>query len=55
MDKAIDVTVEKFEAKKITISAQLYLNEFYQNLGFKIFGDVYLDCDLPHLKMVLTI
>ena len=55
MEEAIEITKEKFKAKKITISAQLYLKEFYQNLGFRVVGDVYLDCDLPHLKMVLTV
>jgi len=54
MEKAIELTKEEFKTKKITISAQLYLKEFYQNLGFKTVGDVYLDCDLPHLKMVLS-
>ena len=55
MEEAIKIAVQKMDAKKITISAQLYLKEFYENLGFKVFGNVYLDCDLPHLKMVLKI
>jgi len=54
MQKAIELTVQKMKAKKITISAQLYLKDFYEKLGFKTVGDVYLDCDLPHLKMVLN-
>jgi len=52
MEKAIELTVSKMKAKKITISAQLYLKDFYEKLGFKTVGDVYLDCDLPHLKMM---
>jgi len=55
MNKAIDVAVEELKAKKITISAQLYLKEFYEKIGFIVSGDVYLDCDLPHLKMIKTI
>ena len=55
MEKAIEITTEKFKPKKITISAQVYLKEFYQNLGFKTVGDVYLDCELPHLKMILSV
>ena len=54
MQQAIKVAIHKFEAKKITISAQLYLKEFYEKIGFKVAGKVYLDCDLPHLKMVLN-
>jgi ElaA protein len=55
MEKAIELIKEEFKTKKITISAQLYLKEFYESLGFKTVGDVYLDCDLPHLKMVLNV
>lgn len=55
MDKAIKVAIENFKAKKITISAQLYLKEFYEKIGFKVSGKVYLDCDLPHLKMIKSI
>ncbi len=55
MDKAIKVAVEELGAKKISISAQLYLKEFYESIGFNVSGDVYLDCDLPHLKMIKTI
>jgi ElaA protein len=55
MDKAIKVAVVEFKAKKIIISAQLYLKEFYESIGFKVVGDVYLDCDLPHLKMIKNI
>ena len=54
MKRAIKVAVQELEAKKITISAQLYLKEFYEKLGFKAAGKVYLDCDLPHLKMILN-
>jgi ElaA protein len=55
MNNAIKVAVEEFKAKKITISAQLYLKEFYESIGFKVSGGVYLDCDLPHLKMIKSI
>lgn len=55
MEEAIKLAKKEYKAKKITISAQVYLKEFYGSLGFKPVGDVYLDCDLPHLKMVLTV
>ncbi|MHB8259432.1 MAG: GNAT family N-acetyltransferase [Bacteroidia bacterium] len=55
MEEAIRIAVEKFKTKKITISAQLYLKEFYESIGFKVSGKVYLDCDLPHLKMIMSI
>ena len=55
MNKSIRVVIQKFGAKKITISAQVYLKEFYKKIGFKTMGSVYLDCDLPHLKMIKKI
>jgi ElaA protein len=55
MGKAIEITAEKFKPKKITISAQVYLKGFYQNLGFKAVGNVYLEDELPHLKMILLV
>jgi ElaA protein len=55
MQKAIEVCIDKMKAKQITISAQMYLKEFYEGIGFKAVGNMYLDCDLPHIKMVKKI
>jgi ElaA protein len=41
-----------FNADRIRISGQLYLKTFYSNLGFKPFGDVYLEDDIEHIAMV---
>ena len=35
----------------ITISAQQYLLKFYNEFGFLEEGDMYLEDDIPHLKM----
>ena len=35
----------------ITISAQEYLLKFYNELGFVEEGEMYLEDDIPHLKM----
>ena len=35
----------------ITISAQQYLLKFYNELGFVEEGEMYLEDDIPHLKM----
>lgn len=40
-------------AKTITISAQLYLQKFYESHGFVAVGEEYLEDDIPHIKMVL--
>jgi ElaA protein len=36
----------------IKISAQVYLNKFYTNLGFKVVGEEYLEDGIPHVKMI---
>lgn len=54
MDYAIHQIQEKFNTHKITISAQLYLQNFYESHGFKRIGDVYLEDGIPHIRMVIT-
>lgn len=51
MEKCIEFTLEKFSTKKISISAQSHLSEFYGNLGFVKKGDEYLEDGIPHCKM----
>ncbi len=52
MQQAIVLTLEKFPAHPIKISAQTYLTEFYQSLGFVNTGYFYLEDDIPHQEMV---
>jgi ElaA protein len=51
MNKAIQATEEVFTETKITISAQLYLKKFYENLGFIQTSEMYLEDDIPHIQM----
>jgi ElaA protein len=51
MNKAIQATEEVFNETKITISAQLYLKKFYENLGFIQTSEMYLEDDIPHIEM----
>ncbi|RCW47736.1 MULTISPECIES: GNAT family N-acetyltransferase [unclassified Halanaerobium] len=44
---------EKFAADSIRISAQKYLNDFYQSLGYKNVSEVYLEDGIPHIEMLL--
>ena len=36
----------------IVMSAQLYLERFYHIFGFKSVGEVYLEDEIPHIKMI---
>ncbi|MFD1768988.1 GNAT family N-acetyltransferase [Sphingobacterium suaedae] len=38
----------------IRISAQLYLQRFYENLGFERVSDMYLEDEIPHIEMLRT-
>lgn len=45
---------QHFNTQTIEISAQCYLEKFYQNLGFKSIGNPYLGDDIPHVKMIMN-
>jgi ElaA protein len=51
MEKAIAHTLQIFKNYSITISAQLYLLDFYSSFGFSVQGEPYLEDDIPHIKM----
>ena len=51
MNEAIQATEKVFNETKITISAQLYLKKFYENLGFAQTSEMYLEDDIPHIEM----
>jgi len=41
-----------FGESPITISAQLYLQKFYENHGFVVVGETYLEDGIPHIEML---
>ena len=51
---AIAFCARKYPNQQITISAQHRLLNFYQNFGFVAQGDMYLEDDIHHIKMILT-
>lgn len=44
-----------FGKQNIRIGAQLYLEQFYGSFGFIRQGDVYIEDEIPHIKMLLSI
>ena len=52
MNFSIKKIEEKFNEKKIKISAQKYLINFYEKLGFSVIGDEYLEDGIPHIAMI---
>lgn len=49
--KAIDFIENNLNEKEIRISAQKYLVDFYESLGFVISSEMYLEDGIPHIDM----
>ncbi len=54
MNEAILRTLSQFDCNTIRISAQLYLQKFYEQLGFTPVGETYMEDNIPHIEMLLT-
>jgi len=52
MTRAIAVIEARYPQQAIRISAQQYLERFYQSLGFKTVSEPYLEDNIPHLEML---
>lgn len=55
MERAIKFIEEELKEKEIRISGQVYIKEFYKNLGFKEVSEEYLEDDIPHVEMLLKL
>ncbi len=51
MKAAVQEVEQHFQTTAITISAQLYLKDFYESHGFIACGETYLEDDIPHIEM----
>ena len=51
MNECLEQCEKIWGKQNITISAQQYLLKFYNELGFAEEGEMYLEDDIPHLKM----
>ena len=52
MKNAIQISENHFETRFIRISAQSYLKNFYENLGFQQVSEEYLEDEIPHIEML---
>lgn len=52
MEEAISFIANNFDSKTIRISAQEYVLDLYQNIGFKVVSDRYLEDNIPHYEMI---
>ena len=51
--EAIKYVFETLQKDSIVLSAQVAVKNVYQTLGFKSVGEIYLEDDIPHIKMIL--
>jgi ElaA protein len=51
MNEAIKHIKSEYNETNITISAQLYLKDFYESHGFMQTSEMYLEDDIPHIEM----
>ncbi len=52
MEASIEAIKHNFNERVIKLSAQVYLKKFYNNLGFKVVGEEYLEDGIPHIEMI---
>jgi ElaA protein len=52
MNLAIEYITMNLGEKRIRISAQARLEEFYDSLGFRRVSGVYLEDGIPHIEML---
>lgn len=55
LKEGIKVAKEKYGAKRIRISAQLYAKGVYEKVGFTQVSGEYLEDGIPHIQMLLEI
>lgn len=55
MEAAKKYIINESGAKKIKISAQSYLQRFYENLGFEVITEMYLEDGIPHYGMAFEV
>lgn len=55
MKVAIAEAKKQFNASKVKLSAQVYVRELYDKLGFIQTSEEFLDVGIPHIDMVLDL
>ena len=54
MKRSLDLAAREYPDRKVCISAQAYLLEFYGSLGFSACSSVYDWDGIPHVDMILS-
>ncbi|MEG2017681.1 MAG: GNAT family N-acetyltransferase [Clostridium sp.] len=52
MLQALKFIEEELKETEVRISAQVYIKKFYENVGFKVVSEEYLEDNIPHVQML---
>lgn len=55
MNSALDFIERELPVKNVKLDAQLSAQNFYESLGFKAYGEIFLDAGIDHISMIKTI
>ena len=55
MQKAISFIIDDLGKKRIKLSGQAYLREFYEDLGFERVSDIYLEDGIDHYEFLYEV
>lgn len=55
MKYALDFIKNNLDENIVVISAQEYVKEMYESVGFKVISDVYDEVNIPHVKMKIEL
>lgn len=52
IEEAMSFIKSELPGQSVRISAQLYLQKFYEDFGFKVVSEPYDEDDIPHIEML---
>lgn len=52
LQELLQIAAAKFPRRPVTIGAQAHLQNFYGKAGFRPVSEIYLEDDIPHVKML---
>ena len=52
MEASLNEAKKRFPKCSVELSAQTYLIKFYNDLGFSVIGEEYLEDGIPHIRMI---
>ena len=51
MEACLEFIKNDLDQSIVVLSAQLYVKDLYESVGFKVISDVYDEVSIPHVKM----